>query len=344
MASAAVAAQTPPAKRLHIGTKEAPPFSFKGEDGSWQGISIDLWRQIASDLNLDYDFEERDLPELLDGLRDGSLDAVVAALTMTAEREREFDFSHAFYTSGLGVAVLRGESRWRTALLQLFSWQFFQAAAALAIVLLIAGLAVWLFERRRNPQHFGGGAIRGIGSGFWWSAVTMTTVGYGDKAPITVGGRLVALLWMFASIITISGFTAAIASTLTVSQLQSAIRRPEDLASARVATVPGSTSFGYLRQHHIRSHGYPDVDAALRAVASGAADATVYDEPILRYQIARESRDALRVLPFTLERQEYAIALPTGSPLAEPINQTLLAIVQSDRWPKILDTYLESQP
>ena len=263
---------------------------------------------------------------------------------MTAERERDFDFSHAFYTSGLGIAVQRGEGRWRAALLQLFSWQFLQAAAALAIVLLAAGFAVWLFERRRNPQQFGGGVVRGVASGFWWSAVTMTTVGYGDKAPVTAGGRFVALLWMFASIITISGFTAAIASTLTVSRLESSIQDPGDLANVRVATVPGSTSAAYLRHHDIRAHRYADIDAALQAVASGAADAVVYDEPILRWDIARESNDALRVLPFTLERQEYAIALPEKSTLAEPINQALLAIVQSDGWKRIVGTYLQGDP
>jgi polar amino acid transport system substrate-binding protein len=338
------AAQNVPTKRLRIGTKEAPPFSFKAEDGSWRGISIDLWRQIASDLHLDYDLEEHDLAGLLDGLRDGSLDAAVAALTMTADRERAFDFSHAFYTSGLGIAAPRGGSRWRAALLQVFSWQFLQAAAALAIVLLAAGFAVWLFERRRNPQQFGGGAVRGVASGFWWSAVTMTTVGYGDKAPVTTGGRLVALLWMFASIITISGFTAAIASTLTVSRLESSIQGPEDLANVRVATVPGSASAAYLRQHHIRSFDYPDIDAALQAVAAGAVDAVVYDAPILRYDVAGESGDALHVLPFTLERQDYAIGLPAQSALEEPINRTLLAIIQSDGWKRILDTYLEGQP
>jgi CubicO group peptidase (beta-lactamase class C family) len=47
----------------------------------------------------------------------------------------------------------------------------------------------------------------GIGIGIWWATVTMTTVGYGDKAPMTPGGRIVGLIWMFVGVITISGFT-----------------------------------------------------------------------------------------------------------------------------------------
>ena len=40
-------------------------------------------------------------------------------------------------------------------------------------------------------------------SAFWWAAVTMTTVGYGDKTPVTTGGRIVGLVWMFTSVIVI---------------------------------------------------------------------------------------------------------------------------------------------
>ena len=122
---------------------------------------------------------------------------------------------------------------------------------ALALVLLGVGLLVWWFERRKNPNQFGGNPAKGIGSGFWWSAVTMTTVGYGDKAPLTVGGRLVALVWMFVALIIISSFTAAITSSLTVTQLESAVKGPEDLPKIRVGAIENTTSESYLSLIHI---------------------------------------------------------------------------------------------
>ena len=82
---------------LIVGTKEAPPFSMKISDGQWTGLSIDLWRQIAAELNLQLEFRELALKQLLEGVADGSLDAAVAALTITPEREKKFDFTHAFY-------------------------------------------------------------------------------------------------------------------------------------------------------------------------------------------------------------------------------------------------------
>jgi len=103
-----VEAQQPPLPRrtLIVGTKESPPFSMKDPDGSWTGISIGLWQQIAAELDLTYEFRELDLKQLLDGVKNRSLDAAVAALTITPEREKIFDFTHTYYTTGLGIALL----------------------------------------------------------------------------------------------------------------------------------------------------------------------------------------------------------------------------------------------
>src|SRR5215813_9102523 len=54
-------AQTPglsETRELVIGTKVAPPFAMKAQDGTWYGISIDLWRHIAEQIHLRYRFQE----------------------------------------------------------------------------------------------------------------------------------------------------------------------------------------------------------------------------------------------------------------------------------------------
>ena len=200
---------------------------------------------------------------------------------------------------------------------------------------------MWLSERKKNPQHFGVG-LDGIWSGFWWSAVTLTTVGYGDKAPQTLIGRVLALIWMFTGLIFISSFIAAMTTTLTMSQLTSAIRGPQDLAGPGVwvATISGSTSEAYLRQHRIALKHYPTPLAGLRGVLAGEVDAIVYDAPLLRYLATAEIQGKVEVLPTAFERQAYGIALPTGSHLRESINRVLLDKTRQPEWDDTLYRYL----
>ena len=325
---------------LVIATKSAPPFAMKNADGSWSGISIELWKRVAQQLGLKYRFDETTLDGMLVGLASGRYDAGVAALTVTADRERTMDFTHPFYATGLGIATVQKQAGIVAYASQILSYKFLKAILALLVVLTVVGTVIWLLERRGNRDQFGGGATKGIGNGIWWSAVTMTTVGYGDKAPATLAGRVVGMIWMFASVITISGFTAAIASAITVGNLQTSVRSPDDLSHVRVGTVVHSASTDYLKEQHIESRGFNSLGGAIDALDKGRLDAVVYDKPLLRYQINKRKDEKLTVLPYTLLRQDYAIGLPRDSELRKAVNRALLEETHSQAWRDLIALYL----
>jgi polar amino acid transport system substrate-binding protein len=333
--------QTKADRTLIVGTTEVPPFAMKNNEGTWTGVSIDLWRQIAAELSLPFEFQERDLKGLLDGVVDGSLDIAAAALSITAEREEICDFSHPYYVSGLGIAIAsKHKAPWRVVLIKLFSGHHLKVMIGLCVLLLALGTLMWWFERKRNPEQFGGGTAAGIGSGFWWSAVTMTTVGYGDKAPITFGGRVVAFVWMLIAIIIVSVFTATITSTLTVAHLDVPVKGPQDLPKVRVGAIADTNGEIYLQDHLISYTSYKTAVEGLGAIEAGLIEALVYDAPILRYLIHHEFQGGLEVLPHTFYRDDYGIALPKGSSLRKPINVVLLAKIQGREWQDNLHRYM----
>jgi polar amino acid transport system substrate-binding protein len=170
-------------KELVIGTKEAPPFAMKHQDGTWHGISIDLWRRIADRLHLRYRFVEHPTVQaLVAGTAEGSFDAAIAALTVTAARNRIVDFTQPFYSTGLGIAVPIGESRWMSASRALLSFGgFLQAVLALVGIAILVRFIIWLLERDKT-EHFRGGAKR-LGTGLWRSAIAMTQAGAAQNAP-----------------------------------------------------------------------------------------------------------------------------------------------------------------
>lgn len=336
------AAVAPPgaAALLRVAISEVPPFVIREPDGSWRGISVDLWNGIAKGLGLKFELVAMPFNEVLPSLGAGKVDVAIGALTMTAEREARFDFTHPFYQTGLAIAVpLDAGGSWAV-LARLLSWQFASAVLGLAVLLFAVGTLLWLFERRRNAGQFGGTPVQGLGHSFWWAAVTMTTVGYGDKSPLTLGGRLIAIVWMFAGLIMVSGFTAAVTSALTVGSLQGDISGPQDLRRAHVATVAGTVSARYLDHERIRSTAYPDALSAMRAVQEGRADAVVYDQPILQYRNGELGKGGLRLLPGSFDHQSYAFALASGSPLREPVSREILRITSGGDWAGLTRRYL----
>jgi len=327
---------------LRVGTKEVPPFAMRGPDGEWTGVSIELWREFARRKGLAFEIVEMDLPQLLASLEEGSLDAVAGALTITRVREEHFDFSHPFVSSGLALAVRPHEhGAIRPILARFLEEDFLRGLALGLIALTVTSLVVWWLEARRNPEQFGGGFAQGIGSALWWSVVTMTTVGYGDKAPRTAAARVVAVLWMIAGVILISGLTAAITSALTVSQLSS-VRGLEDIGGQAIATVVDTRGEEFMRQRGLRTLPFASLDECVDALYAGRVAGIVYDEPVLQsFAIAHPER-SLHVLPKLLERWGYGIGLPSGSQLREPLNRFLLGHLNTPAWQSVVARHLGS--
>ena len=336
----AIAQETPEAAQekslptLKVGTKEAPPFAMLGEDGKWAGLSIGLWDRIAEELKREYEFVSYDSVEaLLEACEKGEVDVAMAAVTVTAEREKTVDFSHPYYNSGLAIVISKENTEGFWGLFRaLTSPTFLATIGTLLALLFVTGALIWWVEHKHNPEQFEKDTVRGVGSGFWWSAVTMTTVGYGDKAPKSPWGRAIAIVWMFAALIITAVFTAQLASSLTADRISGPVSGVSDLGQARVGVIENAASNAYFSRQRIPMRMYEDVKQGLEALEVGRIDAFVHDEPIVRFTIRQNPDRDLHVLPPVFERQDYGIVIPEDSPLREPINRALLGILNSDDW------------
>ena len=53
---------------------------MRGDDGDWQGIAVELWRHVARDLGLRFEFQEMPMADMLAAIEQGKLMAVVTAI------------------------------------------------------------------------------------------------------------------------------------------------------------------------------------------------------------------------------------------------------------------------
>jgi polar amino acid transport system substrate-binding protein len=328
---------------LLVGVMVAPPLCMKAADNRWEGFSVELWNAVAQQIGIPSEFREfKNLQLLLDALAKREID-VIPSMVVKERFESTMDFSQSYLKSGLSIAVpAEGvEYRWVRILEGIFSKHILKAIGFLTMMSLIAGIIVWLFERHRNSEMFGEGTVEGIGHGIWWAMVTMTTVGYGDKAPRTIGGRIVALIWMIFSIIFIASFTANITASLTISDLKGKVHGFNNLYNARVGSISGSEGFDYLTKQGITVIPIENYQEGLQAVASKKIDAFVQDEHILRLLVKSEFPGRVQVLPGTFDEYFVSIALQEKSPLRKQINKALLKVMQTQNWTEWKNRYLK---
>ena len=92
-------------RALKVAVRTVPPFVFK-EAGSFTGFSTELWYALGRDLNIKTEFVEKaNVPDLLDEVQSGRADLAIAAISITSEREKAFDFSQPMFDSGLQIMV-----------------------------------------------------------------------------------------------------------------------------------------------------------------------------------------------------------------------------------------------
>jgi voltage-gated potassium channel len=91
------------------------------------------------------------------------------------------------------------------------------------VVLLIYVASLAILDKERDQP---GAPIDSFGKALWWSITTVTTVGYGDLYPVTVTGRVIAVLLMLGGISLVGVVTASLASWIVqrVSETETANR------------------------------------------------------------------------------------------------------------------------
>ena len=322
--------------KLIVATKEFKPFVMK-DNNTYKGFSIDLWNKINEITGYDFKYiETSTTPELLKTVKTGKADFGVAGISLTSERERILDFSHVFFNSGLQIMVNnKDESSVFDLLSGILSPNFIKGIGFFILLVLVSAHIVWFCERKDNSEEFPRSYLKGIWEGIWWSTVTCTTVGYGDKTPKGKMGRIFGLIWIITGLFIFASFTATITSSLTIKQMQGSINGPSDLPGKKVGTLTGTTASQYLRNLGVKLSEYGKIEDAYKALESNSIDAIVYDSPALLYHSISDGIGKFKVVGPVFKKEGYSIAFPPGSKYRKNVNEALLKLKENGEYDKI---------
>lgn len=326
---------------LKVGYAGAAPFVVDA-GGTPTGLSLEIWKSAARELGVHYRLVGYDrLDQALIAVESGEIDLLVGPLTITAERSQNMSFSMPYFRSSLGIV---GSTRTESVLERLkplLSKAVAMAFGALLLALLGVGTLLWLVERRAEGTQFRQDPFRGIPEGMWLALTTMSTVGYGDLCPITIPGRLICGAWMLVSLVTTSLVTAAMATTFTVTQMNSGpVTSADAMAGRKVAVVRGSEGAEFALEHRAMTVLVDHLDEALARVQDGRAAAAVYDRPILQYWVQQHPEAGMVVASTSYDPQDYGFAVPLGSRLLHPLNVALLKLNEEGQMARLQSQWL----
>ncbi len=326
-----------------VGVSHLPPFAIatKTETGTdWDGIGVHLWREVAEDLDIDYEWQEIAPNEAIDQVESGAVDIAITAAATAAAEER-VDFTQSYYVTSIGIAQ-RTQRSVLDNVKALLSPRFLWISLWLALLLLAVGAIVWLFERRSDKETFDRGLRGGLWDSFWWSAVTMTSVGYGDKVPSTLGGRLIALLWMIVALAVASTLTASITSVLAADD-SGQLTQVAVLKQLKVGSVEGSNAAAALKEQQISFRPIDVPEEGLSAITEGSLDVFVDDAALLRYINQNSLQNRLAIESTGLQARRYAFAMSNEAEGLEVISAQVIQEQNDADWQPLLNQFLPKQ-
>ena len=317
------------AKELRVGVSGSPPFVME-EDSQLSGISIEIWKDVAERLDQPYKFiVQPNTNANVKAVADGSVDLAIGPISITSTRlaNPKIDFTQPYYHGYEGLLIPQKPPGLITRLRPFIGWAALSSVGILISLLFIFGNLIWLAERRKNTEQFPRQYLHGVGNGMWFGLVTLTTVGYGDRAPQSRSGRTIAGIWMIISLVAVSSITAGLASAFTLSLAgltPSAFREKNDLRGKKIAVVEGTTSLRWGKMYEIDAFLTKDLNAAIQVLKQGKVEGIIFDEAPLRHYLKQNKTSKLKLANFPLAIQTYGFVLPMGSPLRNRLNIELL--------------------
>ena len=328
-------------RALAVGVVHDPPYIFKGKGGEWTGLNLDIWKAVAQELKVNYVLKETTFNELLDSLKEGSIDLSIEAFFVTAERATWMHYSFPFGNTRLAVAMLpeKAPHPWWAAMKIFFSWGTFKVVGVFCVVLYVLGFLFWLLERRSNPEHFGGGPIKGVGAGIYWVGATLASgVCFGITLK-SVSARILGLLWMLVCALALSALIASLTTALMESRARLEVIEEDSLRDMRLGGIKGSAESMLLTELGGEYALFPAEEDALKGVINRQIDGFLYDEITLSYYRDHNYRGKIVVSPTGLRRFFFGFGLPWGSPWRGKVDAALLNLMEKPDWAFLLNRY-----
>lgn len=322
-------------RAVTVATYDLEPFVIT-EGNVKYGFTIDLLNEIAKRTGWTYTYlEAGSVQGILQAVADGESDLGACNISITADREKRFNFTQPIIAAGLQIIVPASSTEQvQPGLISFVKLLFSQTMlvwllAALALTVIPAHI-IWLMERGDPESMVAKAYFPGIFQAFGWGLGMLAAAPFDPPRQWPI--RMVVVLWTFVSIIFVAYYTAILTSNLTLATIKSQIGSPADLIGKRVCTVANTTSPPALERLGVQFTGAPRIEDCYSGLKDGAFDAVVYDAPVLEHFVNHNGAGIAAIAGPIFKDEDYGIVFPIGSKLKEEADEALLSMQENGQY------------
>ncbi|KGN63242.2 hypothetical protein Csa_022449 [Cucumis sativus] len=332
-------------------------FDPKTNETKVSGYCVDVFKAVVEALHYDvaYEFipisiENSDIGasynDLAYRLFLGEFDAVVADLTIRANRSLYIDYTLPFTESGVSMVVPMKSTKNKNA------WEFIrpltgQMWALTGGFFLVIALVVWILEHRINEEFYEGSALDQICTSLWYSFSTMVFA----HRDVTFNNwtRVVVIIWLFVVLVITQSYTASLASLLTVQELKPAVTDINQLLKngENIGFQGGSFVYEILKSlkfNDFQLKPYESVEEMhelfTKGSMNGGISAALDEIPYINLFLAKYCSHYTTTEP-TYKADGFGFGFPIGSPLVPDISRAVLQVTESDRMREIENAWFQ---
>ena len=320
-------------KKKVVGISLYPPLIIQDEN-TYTGFEIELWEKIAKALSINFTYKKIKFKNLLENLKNKQIDVAVAGISMTEEREKIIDFSHFTLRSGLLILISKKIKRNVFGSLKNIIAVNYKNLAYVSLLtfflILFFAHVIWFIER-------GGGAfdysyVQGLGEAFWWTVVTISTVGYGDFVPQTIAGRLVGTFTIIIGFCVFGLFIAKLTSLFTVKAMKYKIESYKDLKGKKVATKVHTIAVDQLFEMGAKVTAVSEIERAYTLLEKGKVDAVVFDSHVIQHFLQNQKNEKFVSVGDIFAPHMYGMATQSNNKMRDLINREILRLMESGEY------------
>ncbi len=326
------------AQTFTLGVSEFEP-NIIYKNGTVVGYDIDIWNEVAKRADLDFEIKKYErFDDLISDVDNGKVDGGMAGITITSQRERQFDFSYPYMRSNLAV-LSKPSGVDIVGVFVMFIQESWTALIVLLVYMLIFSTLIWLAEY--GKESFSDNFWYGMLDGMYFVNTTTTSTGYGDKTPQTILGKIISVIIMWIGIGVIFPYITGQMSNI-ISQYNTTVQVADfdDLVGKKKAVVKHTTSEDLMIQENLKYESMDNIDRCLRLLENEEIDMVIYDESLLRYI---DKLGQYHIQPLRPIIQNYGIALSEDNEYKDKIDIAILQIIEDGTYQTIYDRWYKGK-